>query len=123
MRAQAAAGGAVLIAWAAGGRVYMNGTMDCWECCVGSAALDTFQVTTVYAGPNMTQSGSWVNTSWLFDPAAATVTLTPTTPAAPGKPYVVVRYAASLWPQCAWYSASNDVPARAFSDLNITAAS
>lgn len=122
--ATARADGTIALVWAADGGtgIYANGTQDCWECCDGSLAADTFQLTTTYAGPNMTHGGDWVNTTFVWDAASATIVLTPTLAAAPGKPYAVVRYAPSLWPQCALYSASNDVPALAFSDRNITAA-
>jgi hypothetical protein len=113
------ADGSVVLAWTAGAaRVYLNGTQDCWECCDGTRALDTFQLSVTPAGPNSTNATrqAWVNTSWVFD-GTATVTLQPAAPPPSGKQWQVVRYAASLWPQCAWYSASNDVPARSFSDL------
>ena len=116
------ADGTITFAWVGAASVYSNWTQDSWEGCDGDTARDTFQVSTVYAGPNFTVSSAWTNTTFTFDAPSALITLTPTKPAAPGKPYVVVRYAASLWPQCAFYSASNHVPARAFSDLNVTAA-
>ena len=74
------------------------------------------------AGANFTRSGVWVNTTFAFDAATGTVALTPVAPAAPGRPWLAVRYAASLWPQCAFYSRSNAVPARAFSDLAVAPA-
>lgn len=103
-----------------GGGVYSNGTQDCWECCDGSRALDTFQLSTTAAGANGTNSSrqAWVNASWSYDGKLAVV-LSPVQPPAPGTQWRVVRYAASLWPQCAWYSASNDVPAMSFSDLSV----
>ena len=123
--ATSSADGVISFAWVAsggGGSVYSNWTQDSWEGCDGNIARDTFQVSTAYAGPNFTQYTSWSNTTFTFA-APSTITLTPTKPAAPGKPYLVVRYAASLWPQCAFYSSSNNVPARAFSDLNVTVGS
>jgi hypothetical protein len=122
------ANGSVALKWvsiATGASVYANGTQDCWECCDGSHALDTFQLSPTLAGPNGTNAGrqAWTNASWTYDAASGVVTLSPMQPPAPGKPWLVVRYAASLWPQCAWYSASNDVPARSFSDLNVSASS
>ena len=115
-----AADGTVVFAFS--GTVYMNGTHDAWEGCDGTRARDTFQVAGFHAGANFTRSGAWVNTTFAFDAPTATVTLTPVAPAVPGKPWLTVRHAASLWPQCAFYSKTNDVPARAFSDLNVTAA-
>jgi hypothetical protein len=111
--------GTVEFTWVATTGVYANGTQDCWECCDGSRALDTFQLSPTLAGPNGTKAGSqvWTNTSWSFDGVSGVVTLSPSQPPAPGRPWLVVRYAASLWPQCAWYSSSNDVPALSFSDL------
>jgi len=116
------AGGAVTFAWRARGRVYANATQDAWEGCDGAAARDVFQVAAFAAGANFTRAGAWVNATFAFDGATGAVVLTPAAPAAPGKPWLAVRYAASLWPQCAFYSASNGVPARAFSDLAIAQA-
>ena len=116
-----AADGSITLAWTGVGDVYMNGTQDCWECCDGGRALDTFQVSTVLPAGNMSRYGPWVNASWAVD-VAATVVITPVKPAPAGLAWVAVRYAASLWPQCAWYARGNGVPARAFSDLAVTAA-
>ena len=116
-----AADGTITFAWRAPGRVYANWTQDAWEGCDGARARDVFQVAAFDAGANFTRSGAWVNASFAFDAATARITLTPAAPAAPGKPWLFVRYAASLWPQCAFYSATNDVPARAFSDLAVAA--
>lgn len=114
------ADGTIAFAWT--GRVYTNSTQDAWEGCEGAIARDTFQVAAFSAGANFTRSGEWVNSTFAFEPSTATVTLTPVKPSAPGHPWLVVRYAASLWPQCAFYSASNHVPARAFSDLSVIVA-
>ena len=115
--------GTVAVAWAAAGGkgLYMNGTTDCWECCDGTRALDTFQVAATLPVGNMSHYGPWVNTSWEFDAASASVVLTPVQAAPAGKAWLAVRFAASLWPQCTWYSHSNDVPARPFSDLAVVA--
>jgi sialate O-acetylesterase len=106
---------------ASGKGVFLNGTRDCWECCNGTAALDTFQLAYLPAAANFTNSSrqEWTNTTWTWDASTARLTLTPTVPAHQGRPWVVVRYAASLWPQCAVYSASNNVPALSFSDLSV----
>eukprot|EP00040_Diaphanoeca_grandis_P016766 m.86911 g.86911 ORF g.86911 m.86911 type:complete len:600 (-) comp26016_c0_seq2:35-1834(-) len=105
-------------------RVLVNGTRDCWECCDGARALDTFQVASVFPGVNQSNHRHqvWVNTTFAFDSQSQTVTITPTLVAPTDTPYVVVRYAASLWPQCAIYSASNNVPALTFSNFNISMA-
>jgi len=120
------ADGRITIVWAtaSGGGLYVNDTRDCWECCDGARALDTFQVTWLRTDANQTNATSqtWSNTSFVVDAVAGTVVLTPVVPARPGRPYVVVRYAASLWPQCALYSTSNRVPAFSFSDLDIVPA-
>ena len=114
--------GTVAVTWGtrSGHGVYYNGTQDCWECCDGSRALDTFQLSTTLAGPNFTNSAAqeWVNTSWSFD-GERTVTLRPSQVPSPGKQWLVLRFAASLWPQCTWYSVSNRVPARSFSDMGL----
>jgi hypothetical protein len=115
--------GIISFVWSASSLVYSNWTQDSWEGCDGAVAQDTFQVSTAYAGPNFTKYTSWSNTTFTFDAPTKKITLTPVKPASPGNPYLVVRYAASLWPQCAFYSSSNDVPARAFSDLNVTVGS
>ena len=117
------ADGSIVLVWDS--PVYVNGTQDCWECCDGSRALDTFQVSPTLAGPNGTNSDHqmWTNVTWAYDEVASAVTLKPTSNPAPEKPWLVVRYAASLWPQCAWYRLENNVPARSFSDLEIGAVS
>lgn len=101
--------------------VYINGTQDCWECCDGSKSLDSFQVSWYVPGTNFTNATKqgWVNCSFVYDPKFGTITLTPIEAPQPKRPYAVVRYAASMWPQCAVYSRSNDVPAYSFSDLEI----
>ena len=122
------ADGSVSLTWSllttagGGSGVYMNGTQDCWECCDGTRALDTFQLASIAAGPNGTNATRqvWTNATWEYDGKSG-VTLHSVTPPAPEKPWLVVRYAASLWPQCAWYSSSNFVPAMSFSDLVIDA--
>lgn len=90
--------------------IVMQNTKDCWECCDGSRALDLFQA----LKPG--SSNSWVNMSWQGI-SANSIKLTPVTPGS----YTTLRYAPSLWPQCAVYSASNMVPANTFSALNLTA--
>lgn len=99
--------------------LYINGTRDCWECCT-AAAHDVFQVSTMATPPSGAPpwQQQWVNTTFVFNAAASTVTLTPVNRSA--TPYAVVRYGASLWPQCAIYSAANQVPAFTFSNLSIT---
>jgi hypothetical protein len=123
-------GATVQISWqttaatTAGGAasVYMKPTRDCWECC-GGGARDVFQVGTRRPLPDGNERfQTWTNASFDFDVASSVVTIKPVAPAPAGEPYVVVRYAASLWPQCAFHSSSNDVPAFSFSDLNISAA-
>jgi hypothetical protein len=110
----AAAGGAVA-------KVVAKPTRDCWECCDTTKAHDVFQVATTFPRSNGQERGQmWHNASWAYDEASQIVTIKPTQPAPTvGQPYVLVRYAASLWPQCAFYSSSNGVPAFSFSDLKI----
>lgn len=104
-----------------GAGVYLAPTKDCWECC---AAGDTFQF--VVAGAHGAAAVVYVNTTVTLLPAggataaAAPPTRVKLTPSTPGT-YTTVRYAPSLWPQCAVYSVSNDVPANTFSALNVTA--
>ena len=95
-------------------------TRDCWECCDTTKAHDVFQVTTNFPQTDGQERGQvWTNVSWAYDAPSQIVTLAPLSPAPRGHPYVRVRYAASLWPQCAFYSSSNNVPAFSFSDLGI----
>ena len=112
----------IALTWRAAGRVYANWTQDAWEGCDGTRAQDVFQVAAWAAGGNFTRGGAWVNATWEWDEAAATVELTPVSAAPEGQRWLTVRYAASLWPQCAFYSASNRVPALAFSDQPIALA-
>lgn len=96
--------------------IYMAPTADCWECC---AANDTFQVTDqrkIY----------WWNASADLIPGAAgspptAVRITPLQPAGRFGPWAAIRYAPSLWVQCAVYSVSNQVPVNTFSTFNVTA--
>ena len=99
-------------------KVVAKPTRDCWECCDTTKARDVFQVCWQHDGQASEQA--WTNASWVYDEPSQVVTLVPATPAPRGHPYVLVRYAASLWPQCAFYSSSNNVPAFSFSDLTIT---
>ena len=85
--AQHAADGSLSLVWGPGdaGAVYMSGTQDCWECCDGSRALDTFQLSPTLAGPNGTHFQAWTNASWSFD-GVRTVTRTPQRHLRPGGP-------------------------------------
>jgi hypothetical protein len=112
-------GATIALVWQAPAGVYANWTQDAWEGCDGAVAKDVFQVASWTAGANFSRSGAWVNTTWQWEEASATVLLTPVSADPRGQPWLVVRYAASLWPQCAFYSHSNAVPALAFSDQAI----
>lgn len=102
--------------------VWHNGTQDCWECCDGALAQDTFRVSTELYAANETNWPSFVNTTWSYDAATATVTITPVSQPKAGQTWVSVQHNPSLWPQCAWYSTANNVPALPFSDLGISPA-
>lgn len=100
--------------------MYMNATRDCWECCDPARAKDVFQLSSTFAKPDGNdRSEVWVNSTFSFDRSSGKVTLRPEV-TKENSPFVVIRYAASLWPQCAIYSASNNVPAYSFSSLNVT---
>jgi hypothetical protein len=116
-----------------GGSMYMHATRDCWECCDPARAKDVFQLSATFAKPDGNdRSEVWVNSTFSFDRGSGKVTLRPEVTKDPqgspageshtrqNSPFVVIRYAASLWPQCAIYSASNNVPAYSFSSLNVT---
>jgi hypothetical protein len=131
-------GGTIRLSWQAPtappqtgqGTVAMRPTRDCWECCdpspaaVHQANKDLFQVTTRYPRPDGNERDQvWTNATWVYDAVVQTVTIKPIISAPHrelSEPYVLVRYAASLWPQCAFHSVSNDVPAFSFSDLKIS---
>jgi hypothetical protein len=103
--------GSITVSWSTAD-IFLNGTRDCWECCTatGGGAHDIFQVSTKFPQPNGDErEQEWVNTTFVFDPDRSTVKINPVTPAAK-EPYVVVRYGASLWPQCAVYKVRTHNP-------------
>lgn len=97
-----------------GAGVYLNSTSNCWECC--AAAQDVIQLC---ASADGATCFNWVNTTVAVSLTDnSTLVATPLTPGA----YNQARYAASLWPQCVVYSASNAIASPPFL-LNITGVS
>jgi len=77
-------------------------TPGCWECCARGA--DTFQVATL-AAPSV-----WVNATFEIGADGVSVVVTPVA----GGPYAAVAYAPNLWPQCALYGSTNQLPPEPF---------
>ena len=82
---------------------YLKETADAWETCVSTK--DLFQVAET-AGASVT---AWINAT-VSNTDADTMLITPTVPGA----YACVRYAANLWPQCAIYAVTNQLPVPPF---------
>ena len=80
---------------------YLNETADAWETCVSTR--DLFQVALTSTTP------LWTNASFsIID--SQTILVTPTIAGT----YPFIRYAPNLWPQCAIYSVTNDLPVAPF---------
>ena len=59
-------------------------------------------------------TGKWVNTTIALGPGSPPLSVLVTPVAPPGASYAQIRYAPNLWPQCAVYSLSNQVPLDVF---------
>jgi hypothetical protein len=83
-------------------------TKDCWECCSGAGDIVQFSVEA---------EGPWVNSTVKLNDNSTGLVATPNVLA---PDYSFIRYASNVWPQCALYGTSNNIPVNPF-QIGITA--
>ena len=103
--AKAGAGSSLVVSFSTldGLGIFLLETADAWESC--ATTRDLFQVAATLG------ASSWVNTTVsTVEAGSSSLTITP---AVPGS-YGALRYAPSLWPQCAVYAVGNKLPTAPF---------